>query len=228
MHIDLTKPTPGVQPRDTYVTFVLDETQSMQSIATATVNGFNEYLETLKRDPERGEVQFSLVKFNSWKGAEKVYVGFPVRDIPPMTMGSYQPNGMTPLVDAVYEAILATERAVAGRNVNVLVVVQTDGQENFSRQHSTETLRSLLRMKQSMGWVFVFLGAGIDAFATAGQYGFSQDFTASYDRARSGVLFGAMATKTAVFRATGNAGSMSFNAADRKDLGGVNADPDAS
>lgn len=219
VHIDLTKPIPGVK-RDTYVTFVLDETDSMRGVAAATVNGFNEYLGTLKQNPELGEVQLSLIKFNSVTGPNKMYVGMNVRDIPPLINGvSYSPSGMTPLIDAVAEAILATDRVVAGRNVSVLFVIQTDGQENYSRQHSPQGLRAMIEARKHAGWTFVFLGADIDAFAGAAVFGISQNFAASYDKSFTADTFAVMGTKAQAFRATGgNAASASFNAGDRQTM----------
>lgn len=211
MHIDLNNPP----KRDTYVTFVLDETQSMHTIARPTVSGFNEYLNSLKSHPEHGEVQFSLIQFNSTQGARTIYRGALIHSVDLLAYGlNYRPNGMTPLIDAVYEAVIATERAVAGRNVNVLVVIQTDGQENASRQWSLESLRLMVQAKTNQGWTFTFLGAGIDAFAAARSFGIQSDFTANYDVTRSAETFAVMSGKTGELRATGKFGA--YNAGERQ------------
>ena len=52
------------------VSFVLDETGSMQSVKEQTISGFNEYIETLKKDTKN--IKFTLTKFNTEK-VEIVY-----------------------------------------------------------------------------------------------------------------------------------------------------------
>ena len=47
----------------TFVSFLLDETGSMQSVQAETVNGFNSYVETLQKDA--ADMVFSFVSFNS-------------------------------------------------------------------------------------------------------------------------------------------------------------------
>ena len=47
------------------INFVLDETGSMESVRDATISGFNEYVETLKKRPE--DLLFTFTKFNTLK-----------------------------------------------------------------------------------------------------------------------------------------------------------------
>lgn len=202
--------------KTTFVTFVLDQTQSMQRAFRPTINGFNEYLQGLT-DPKYGRVEFSLVKFNSL-GIEKPYVGARVAEVSPLNELSYRPAGMTPLIDAAYEAIRATERAVIGRELNVLVVIQTDGEENSSTRHSLVALRELIMQKQNEGWVFVFLGAGIDTFSAAASFGIHNQFATSYALHNTAETFADLRNKTAAFRASGAAASMSYTAEDRERL----------
>jgi hypothetical protein len=56
--------------KTTLVTFVLDETGSMESIKDDTIGGFNSYLESL-RDESDGPVEFTLLKFDR-RRVEKV------------------------------------------------------------------------------------------------------------------------------------------------------------
>jgi hypothetical protein len=55
----------------TLVTFLLDETGSMQSIKDDTIGGFNSYLASLKA--ESAPIDFTLIKFDS-RRIEKVCV----------------------------------------------------------------------------------------------------------------------------------------------------------
>ena len=80
-----------------FVSFLLDETGSMQSIKDDTIGGFNAYLEELQKGD--GETVFSLVSFNSSETTKR-YVAEPVKDVKPLTDGDYRPQAMTPLIDA--------------------------------------------------------------------------------------------------------------------------------
>ena len=52
-----------------------------------------------------------------------------------------------------------------------MVVTITDGEENQSREHTRDGIRGLVAAKQAQGWTFVFLGAGLDAYAEARSMG---------------------------------------------------------
>ena len=52
--------------KPTLVTFVLDETGSMEPVKAQTISGFNEYVDTLKKI-ENAKVSMTLTKFNSKK-----------------------------------------------------------------------------------------------------------------------------------------------------------------
>ena len=80
-----------------YVSFLLDETGSMHGIKGDTIGGFNEYVETLKKDG--GEIAFSLVSFNSNEMKSR-YVAEPIGKVASLTDDNYRPAAMTPLIDA--------------------------------------------------------------------------------------------------------------------------------
>ena len=202
----------------TILTFLLDETGSMQSIKDDTIGGFNAYIESLKTDPR--PLKFTLLKFDS-NHVEKVYVGTPIADVQPLTPDSYHPGAATPLIDATYKAIQATDAVVSAHAdaPHVLVVVQTDGQENCSTEHTRAELAQLVKEKTAQGWGFVFLGAGIDAFAEAGSLGFSVHNTLSYSRQHTQQTFGAMGFKTASYRSGGEASSLAWSDTQRSNVG---------
>ena len=57
--------------KEVLINFVLDESGSMETCRDATISGFNEYIESLKKIKEK--VLFSLVKFDSTK-IESVHI----------------------------------------------------------------------------------------------------------------------------------------------------------
>ncbi len=200
------------------ITFVLDETGSMESIKDDTIGGFNAYIDGLKRDRHSngGEIEFSLIKFDSNR-VDKVCIAVPIEDVAPLTADSYKPGAATPLIDAAYKAIKATEEAVAKRSDSpkILCVIQTDGYENASKEFKMTDLTMLIKEKRSAGWEFIFLGAGLDAFAIANQMGIHSAVTMAYATANSLPTFDSLVSNTNAYRATGKSTSLDWSAAQR-------------
>lgn len=211
----------------TLISFLLDETGSMHSIKDDTICGFNTYLDSLK-DPSKGAVEFTLLKFDS-NAITKVYVGAPISDVQPLTPETYRPGASTPLIDAAYKIIKATEEVISKRQDTplVLVVIQTDGQENASTEHTSDELNQLVKEKTAAGWGFVFLGAGIDAFTQARAWGLNAASTMSYGRGDTRPTFDALASNTAHYRSSGQVGSLGFTSEQRSASGDIyHQDPD--
>jgi hypothetical protein len=173
-----------------FVSFLLDETGSMYPIKDDTIGGFNAYVETLRKDG--ADIAFSLVTFNS-NNTQRRYVAEPINKIGPLTEANYEPDAATPLIDASVKIINATDEAVKLRtdDPTVLVVIQTDGEENCSVEHTVADLALLVKEKTAAGWEFVFLGAGLDAFAAARDAGLHIDprNTLAYDKHSSRAMF---------------------------------------
>jgi hypothetical protein len=206
-------------PPVTLVSFLLDETGSMESIKDDTIGGFNRYLASLQA-PDAGTVEFTLVKFDSNK-IDKVYVGVPVGEAQPLTTETYRPGAATPLIDAAVKLIKATEEALTQHTASprVLLVIQTDGHENASREYTLTDLQDLIKAKTAAGWHFVFLGAGIDAFTQVASWGIPTSNTLSYGREHSDATFQALSTNTHLFLTSGAAQTLEFNAGQRQEAG---------
>jgi hypothetical protein len=213
------------QSKPMFVSFLLDETGSMQSIKEDTIGGFNAHLETLRRNG--GDIVFSLVSFNSSE-IRKRYVAEPIEKIRPLTEADYQPKAMTPLIDAAVKMIKATAEAVAKRTDDpaVVVVMQTDGLENVSVEYDSADLALLIKEKEQAGWQFMFLGAGLDAFAAARHAGVHIDAArvVSYDRGRSRQVFDVVSDNLVAFASSRDVASLSFRPEQRASVGD-HADP---
>ena len=163
------------------ITLLLDRSGSMESCRSATIEAYNAYIAGLKAEQE-AKIDFTFVQFDT-QGFDKVHVREPIATIPDLTNATFVPRGGTPLVDAAYDTILATEKAVSemGNNPRVVIAIQTDGQENSSMHHSFEDLTALIHRKKEEGWQFVFMGAGINAYAQATRMGMNVEESISYD-----------------------------------------------
>ena len=170
----------GKSKKKIVVNFILDETASMWDVADATITGFNEYIDTLKKN-EKANILLSLTKFNSEK-IESVNICDPISKIKELTRETYHPANMTPLYDAIGQTVKDTEKRlkeIKGKPT-VLCVVQTDGYENCSQTYDLTKIRSLISEKERDGWTFVYLGANQDAWSAGGSMGISMDNTLSY------------------------------------------------
>ncbi len=151
------------------VSVVLDRSGSMESCRDKTIEGYNEYLNALRTDKD-SEYNITLIQFDhDAKGCDLTvcYVDNPLADVPELTKQGYQPRGSTPLYDAIGECI----RRVESKGRAVINVIITDGHENASQEFTAETVKALVKEKESEGQTFVFLGANIDAFATGATFG---------------------------------------------------------
>lgn len=173
----------------TVITFLLDRTGSMESIKADTIGGFNTYIDTLKKDAG-ALIEFSFLQFDS-VSIDKVHVGVPIKDVLHLTDATYQPRAWTPLIDAAFKAIKATEEALTRRDdkPQVIVAIQTDGHENSSKEHTWEELNALIKEKTAAGWQFVFMGAGLDAYEQGHKMGIATASTLSYAKNKSAEAF---------------------------------------
>lgn len=209
------------QPTEkTIVSFLLDRTGSMQSIKAETIEGFNAYLDALERDAGN-LIDFTLVQFDS-QSIDTLYRGAGLSEVQRLTPETYQPRAYTTLIDACVKTIKATEETVATRRdkPKVLVVFQTDGEENASREHSLDELRSLIERRKAEGWQFVFLGADIDAYATARSLGILEEATMAYSGKRSLHAMTVLAETSARF-ARGRMRGVSFSDQQKRGAGDV-------
>lgn len=163
------------------ITLLLDRSGSMGSCRAATIEAFNAYLAGLKAEKE-ATIDFTFLQFDS-VSLDKVCVRQPIAGVANLTMATYEPRGGTPLVDSAFDTITATATAVAEMpaKTRVVIAIQTDGAENESRRHTFEELATLIKAKQELGWEFVFLGAGINAYDQGAKMGIAATSTMSYD-----------------------------------------------
>jgi uncharacterized protein YegL len=166
----------------TELVFILDKSGSMSGLEADTIGGFNSLLK--KQQKNEGEAVVTTVLFDD--RYQLLHDRFDIKGIKPITEKEYFVEGSTALLDAMGKTIhkVANIRKNGGKNVQadkVLFVVITDGMENASRKFSYEQIRKMIKQeKKKHGWEFLFLGANIDAVATAKQYGICAGRAVSY------------------------------------------------
>lgn len=173
--------------KTTVVHLLLDTSGSMGSVQDATIDGFNEYINSLKEDG--GKFKVSLTLFDSDHEnkirLEKRYESVNVDDVVPLTRETYQPSGGTPLHDAFCMTLKDMQDR---KDEKYLFVVLTDGMENTSREYKAKDMKNLkAKFEAKANWTFVYLGANQDAFATSSSYGFTTQNTSNFNATAKGV-----------------------------------------
>lgn len=170
------------KPNKTDLVLILDRSGSMHGLECDTIGGYNSMLDK-QRDGE-GTVRVTTVLFDT--DYEMLHNRQDIRAVEPMTDRQYQVRGCTALLDAIGRTIDRMVRAQRhsrpeDRADKVLFVIITDGMENSSRDYTMQQIRRMIeREKNKFGWEFLFLGANIDAIATASQFGIDADRAVNY------------------------------------------------
>lgn len=157
------------KPGNVHLFVLMDESGSMSGNEEAVVTGCNEFLHSFKTNKK---ARAWLGFFDAHPGVPHLRLrvkGEPVSKVKPLKVSDYKPRGMTPLNDAIMDALTALDEAV-GKDEGVFLAILTDGYENAS-ETTTEAVKAALTKREKKGWGFVYLGANQDAGQAARAYG---------------------------------------------------------
>ena len=166
----------------TELVFILDRSGSMSGLEADTIGGFNSMLEKQKK--EAGEALVSTILFDH--EITVLHDRTEVQNVSPLTDRDYSVRGCTALLDAVGSAIRHIgniHKYARPEDVpeHTLFIITTDGMENASHTYSADQVKEMIeRQKTKYGWEFLFLGANIDAVATARRFGIGEDRAVNY------------------------------------------------
>ena len=126
-----------------------------------------------------------------------------------MTANDYTVQGCTALIDAIGGAIrhIGNIHKYARPEdvpIHTMFIITTDGQENASRQYSSDEVRKMIEhQKEKYGWEFLFIGANIDAVETAEHIGISGNRAVNYNADSKGtqVLYETLSAPISAMRA---------------------------
>ena len=175
---------PESNAQTTHIYFLLDRTGSMASMATDVIGGFNGFLASQRAEP--GFARMTLVQFDTGDPFEVIEDAAPLDRVRPLDDRTFQPRGGTPLFDATAQLIAHADgramqrRALGKAPEDIVVVTFTDGEENSSQRYSRADVLRLVKAHEEYGWTFVFLGAGLDAYAEGGAIGHAAGSTQAF------------------------------------------------
>lgn len=172
----------------TDVILVLDKSGSMQSCRKAAIDGFNEQVDSIRKNasqPGVGDVYVTLIVFDDTSNI--VFERTSLDKLHKLTERDYVPGGSTAWLNAVDRGI-ETMRKLADYDAPThayLMQSITDGEENHSHllpPHATwESIAKKVDECQKTGrWTFSVIGANIDLSVVAQRMGVPVANTISY------------------------------------------------
>ena len=173
----------------THLIIVLDASGSMSRIQDDIKGSFNEFLKKQREEP--GKTVFDLFQFND--EVKRLVVSADLAQFHEDLMSRYNCTGCTALNDAVCTAIDTVGREFAempeeNRPEHVLCVIITDGEENASKEYTTEDVKARIEhQKTKYNWQFEFLAANQDAFETGESFGLDEDDCMDFECDSEGV-----------------------------------------
>lgn len=171
---------------------ILDRSGSMWTLQEEVIGAFNNFIETQKKEP--GKANVTLVLFDDQY--EVVYQNKKLSKVPELTSKTYFTRGMTGMYDAIGKAINSSE------SKDAMVLIQTDGQENSSKEYTGDQIKKLIEDKEKIGWDFIFLGADINTASEAHKFGMDTNKSFNYNKSAQGIniAFNAMSSATSNYR----------------------------
>ena len=170
-----------------YNLIILDESGSMDDIRTQALTGVNETIQTIRQAQNENPDDHQMLCFVTFdQGPRKrpdvrlIIDNEKIENVEDIKPEQYNPEGMTPLYDAMGKAITSLQKIVKDGD-HVLVTVVTDGYENASRWYSAEQIKELVDGLTAQGWVFTYIGANQNSAQTAHGLGIksAMDFEAT-------------------------------------------------
>lgn len=191
----------------TAILIALDETASMEVVRDATIGAFNEFISSQQQVTGTAEVWIQRFNSSYRRNGFNPEVYTSILDVPSLDRQNYRPREMTPLYDAVGQLLdrFVTElktRDDKDKPEKVIVVIQTDGQDNESGDYTREKLNNMIKYYSAEGWQFTYLGANQDAWEEGQSIGIPISASMSYDHTDKGTFkaFADLSKVTAQYR----------------------------
>ncbi len=165
--------------------YIIDQSGSMSDCQKITVNCINEQFATIQNlaiEEKKQEFKASLHFFNDYLRT-MINQQTPM-NLPKLNLNDFCPSGNTSLYDAI-GTIASAERLNSSSSVKkgekkVVFVIITDGHENRSLLYNFENIRKLILEMQNEGYIFMFLGAIIDAKNVAAKMNIKEEHAHSF------------------------------------------------
>lgn len=194
----------------TFIAMIVDETGSMLGRKQTAIDSTNEFINAHKEIPE---CYASLITFDDVcsvaPGARQAVrflsEGAAIADVPMLSDENYKPYGMTNLYDAIGSTIAHMTEVTSGQeDPTVIIMINTDGDENSSKEFTSASVKELIAAKTKENWEFIFIAEEMNEQRSRGiadSIGISADMTVNVTSATRGAVFNNMAGATMMYSA---------------------------
>lgn len=156
-----------------HIIAVIDRSGSMTTIVDDMNGGIQNWLgDMVAADPD---ALLTSILFDD--RYEETNVRTALKNVQPSSL-SIRPRGSTALNDAIMRGLGSIKKGE-----DALVLIVTDGQENASKEATSEQVKKRITELEKKGVTFQYLSASADAFADAAAIGLSSNSTWAYNTA---------------------------------------------
>lgn len=174
----------------THCIVLLDESGSMARFRHDTIGGVNTLIEKQAKDKDGTKI--SIVKFEDNK-VTNIFSKVKASKKFKISEKDYCPSGMTNLLDAIGITINKVNEDLSGiaedKRPSIIFQIMTDGHENSSKEYTNEMVKNLVKDCEKQDWIFMFVGANIDAFTVGGNLGFNANAISNYKTTKTSSTF---------------------------------------
>lgn len=156
--------------------FIMDRSGSMSGSEEDTIGGFNSFIQKEMKKEQNTKVTVILFDHQY----EVLYKRKPIHEVKKLTEDEYWVRGSTALLDAIGKTINTLDKEIDNKT---LVVIMTDGYENASIEYTKQQIKNLIANHK---WEFLYIGADIDSYAEAANFGFKKSRVANYAKSKQG------------------------------------------
>lgn len=184
----------------THIAMIIDRSGSMSSCWKDVCGGYEQLIKENKK--LAGKCTFTLVAFDTQYDVLEDFT-----DIQAVSEKlKVFPRGGTALLDAIGRTINSVGDRLKNikeeeRPGKVIVVIQTDGEENSSREFTRSQIKSLISEQSEVyKWEFQFIGASLESVREAATWGIKGCNTAVYNVSNSYDTFNLLGSKINMMR----------------------------
>jgi len=209
----------------THITFIVDRSGSMSSIANSMREGFDEFINGQLQ--VESEATVTIARFDN--EYEIVQDMVSIDQVGPLELS---PRGMTALLDGIGRSMNTVRSQIhempnEDKPSKCIFIIITDGQENASKEYSRDQVFEMIedcRSDEEIDYEFVFLGANQDAISAGSSFGIRADTSMSYCANDTGTksIYNTLSAQVTSYRTKG---TFKFTDEDRLEAMGENQNP---
>ena len=200
----------------THVSYLIDRSGSMTSIAKDVIGGFNSFIKEQKNVP--GKLTLSFSQFDN--EYDILYDFSDIAEVKDIDSRTYVPRGSTALLDSIVKLINETGKKLADmkeedRPEKVLFIIHTDGEENSSQEYRnaySKIAEIIEHQEKKYNWQFTYIGANQDAIKVGQSLGISKGVNFSATSTGTAAVYNSLNKSVASYRsAVGASATFDFN-----------------